>query len=135
MKEIFFTPLTEAETLVPSTTAFEFLPKKKNIGVQKRLFKKLKRYGALEPVFNKVKVYTEHIPDANSLSALHQQMNQCCRISGRHPKRLIVGAQDWRELILSQEIHRQYISVQDDKILFGMQVEIIPWMKGIICLP
>ena len=135
MKEIFFTPLTVAETRVPSTTAFEFSPKKKNIGVQKRLFKKLKRYGALEPAFNRVKVYAERIPDANSLLALHQQMDQCYRISGQRPKRLIVGAQDWRELILSQEIHRQYIAVQDDRILFGMQVEIIPWMKGIICLP
>lgn len=61
---------------------------------------------------------------------------------GREPKTLLIGSRDYAELMCEEEMHHAFSFVSDlhmgrdgRRMVFGLEVQVIPWMEGILVMP
>jgi len=84
--------------------------------------------------------YTRHTIDTTSfMECLFKQQDHLSDILvDRRASRLLIGAQDFEEMMESDEI-RRVISFRAEycygKKILGLKVEVIPWMKGMLVMP
>ena len=83
--------------------------------------------------------YTKHIIDTQKfIEKLFRQHSHLVEYFNRKPKRLLIGADDFSEMMGSDEI-RQMMTFQAEynygREIMGLQVEVIPWMRGILVMP
>lgn len=60
----------------------------------------------------------------------------------REPKRLLIGSEDFARLMQHKEMHyhftvdcEYYKSGRDGRRVMGLQVEVVPWMRGCLVMP
>lgn len=71
------------------------------------------------------------------ISALNRQRQEVSGRFGHKPARLVIGAEDFRRLMNTPEIH-QYVQINTQyrgHTVLGLRVEIVPWMRGMVVLP
>ena len=58
------------------------------------------------------------------------------------PKRLLIGSEDFAQLMQHKEMHHHftvdceyYKGGRDGRRVMGLQVEVIPWMRGVLVMP
>jgi len=61
---------------------------------------------------------------------------------GYEPKRLLIGSEDFAELMRQPEMHHHftidaeyYKGGRDGRRVLGLTIEVIPWMRGILVMP
>ena len=55
-----------------------------------------------------------------------------------HPSRLLIGAEDFEELMHEKEISESMTfraNYYDHQEIVGLKVTVIPWMRGVLVLP
>jgi hypothetical protein len=132
---ILFTPFKEEFTSVSTDSHFSFTPPRKNAGRAKRYFSKLKKLGAIRTEFREVPMYVETVNSTGIYPQVQEQYEQCCHNHKGRPTRLIIGAKNWKDLLYSPEMRRDYTSFQQPDLFQGMKIEIVPWLDGILVLP
>ena len=72
------------------------------------------------------------------IGKIFQQKGDIQQYFNRKPKQLLIGDEDFRELMGTPEIRDMlsfHTSYNYDREICGLKVTIIPWMKGILVLP
>lgn len=57
---------------------------------------------------------------------------------GKNGRRILIGAEDFEKLMGMKEIQQSFnfsASYNDGRQIFGLEIEVIPWMRGILVLP
>jgi len=126
--------------------AFVFKPRGNRVWVWvlKTIWKFLVDMGAVKPNYISHTTYTQRViePDrfVERLFAQRSSLMQHFRKDGA---RVLIGAEDYRELMREVEasmthfeFNAEYQCYQDGKRrIFGMTVEVVPWMRGCLVMP
>lgn len=83
--------------------------------------------------------YTRHTIDTQTfMERLFRQQDHLLGYFNRKPTRMLIGAEDFAEMMGSEEI-RQTVNFRAEynhgREIIGLQVEVIPWMRGILVMP
>lgn len=86
--------------------------------------------------------YTYHVIDPDSfMQSLFDQHRALLRMHYK-PSRVLIGSEDFAKLMNTKEVRerRQFIAEYEssdgrNRTIHGLQVQIIPWMRGILVMP
>jgi hypothetical protein len=83
--------------------------------------------------------YTKHIINPRSfMERLDIQRFHLVKYFDCQPTKILIGAEDFAEMMKSEEI-RHLMSFRAEynygREIIGLQVEVIPWMRGILVMP
>lgn len=95
---------------------------------------KLKAYDSGEKI-----AYTRQTIDTQTfMERLFRQQDHLLGYFNRKPTRLLIGAEDFAEMMGGEEI-RQMMNFRAEynhgREIMGLQVEVVPWMRGILVMP
>jgi len=126
----------------PVTNAFEFRKDKKYHWLQKLCCKIMKKIGAhyMMP-YTTIKRTT--IDTQDLLNQINLQHKEVFKSFNMRPTRLVIGVEDFQDLMGVTDVERymtfdtQYSGSdsQGNRKIFGLNVAIVPWMKGMVVLP
>jgi len=72
------------------------------------------------------------------MERIFKQQKHLLGYFNRKPKRLLIGSEDFSELMNSAEVRDVMMfnaSYNYGREIYGLQVEVIPWMRGILVMP
>lgn len=100
-----------------------------------RIMQKLGAYDMGEKV-----TYTRHTIDPDVfMERIFRQAYHLEAHFNRKPKRILVGAEDFERIMNCSEIRQSFMFNASynygREIICGLQVEVIPWMRGILVMP
>jgi hypothetical protein len=138
---IEFVALTKLRTPFDNTEAFQFRKDRPAQWLQKVCFFVLRKLQAF--YISDAVTIERHTLDAKTfMERLFKQKDGIERFFNRRPTKLLIGAEDYAELM--QEVaatqmfsfHAEYVygSGYGSEIL-GMTVQVIPWMRGCLVMP
>jgi hypothetical protein len=82
---------------------------------------------------------TRHIIDSDVfMERIFKQQEHLLGYFNHKPKRLLIGSEDFSELMNSDEVRNVMMfnaSYNYGREICGLQVEVIPWMRGILVMP
>lgn len=116
-----------------------FTPHGRLASLYRAVLRWMARHGHLSQAFNHEVKLTRHVirPD-NFMHALSVQREEVFRQLNREAKTLIIGLDDYREL-MNDPCLQSYIDFparfQVDFQLFGLTVKVVPWIRGMVVLP
>lgn len=123
--------------------AFQFRPERRLPWLQRACFyvlRKLRAYYADTKInFDRIAIDEEKFIDN-----VFKQQHELVRAFGKTPKRILMGAADYRKLmgeLHSPDHHFAFNSgyyVNDYRgreTFIGLEVEVVPWMEGVIVMP
>ena len=73
------------------------------------------------------------------MESIFRQNRSVQAVFNRKPTRLVIGSEDYEELMGSPEV-RQYVALSGldyhhGTTIQGLRLEIVPWMRGMVVLP
>ncbi len=134
--EVVFIQSTDAVTWIPQPEKYEFKQHGPFGPIQKALFRLLCWSGALRPTaYRQVATTRLEVRPDRFINNLMLQQKELFRY-GQKPSRLLIGTGDFQELMQTPEFH-SYVSFDATygKEVCGLQVTLVPWMRGIVVLP
>lgn len=79
------------------------------------------------------------------MQTLYEQRRELMQMFNREPKRLLVGAEDFAQMMRHPDVGRQAFQFEAEYSMgggaknrpriCGLEVEVIPWMRGILVMP
>jgi hypothetical protein len=144
MKRVYEIQSLSLERTVSSfidTEKFTFRPDKKWPWLQKICFAILRKLGA-NSIGEVVKIERRVIDSDSFMQKIFEQKNGIQTLFRIPPKELLIGAEDYAEL-MRQEISTMpfdfratysYDEYKKQQIV-GLDVKVIPWMRGILVVP
>jgi hypothetical protein len=126
--------------------AFEFKPVKRFHFLQRWTFQLLRWYGSLQHQRVKQTDYVRFTLDTGAfMQRLIDQQEELFRHWNEAPGVLLIGAKDFQELMHTPEIrhHLEFVAPMtfqngdpwERPRLMGLEVEVVPWMEGMILMP
>jgi hypothetical protein len=105
--------------------------------LQRLCFWILSRLGAqwVEETF-KTKRVSFHSDDL--MHAISKQRQEVFKMLSREPTTLLIGAQDFEELMHIPDIREHFafdVRYNKDRRILGLRIEVIPWMRGLVVMP
>jgi hypothetical protein len=143
-QEIQFVESQAVRNVVELAGAVRFKPAGRLKGLQSFLWSCLQRLGCLDPVMQESVKVTRHVVDTdNILEAIHRQRREVFNTISRPGQKLLVGHEDYAELMRLAHSDPRYMSLQgelhgygpDGPRVMGLTIEIIPWMRGVLVTP
>lgn len=107
------------------------------VWLQKLCAKIMARLGA-HHIGETVEVKRIDIEPAHFMERLFRQKRGIEDFFGHRPSRLLIGSDDYAELMATAppEIRIEFMGTyMHDRRPFGLTVEIIPWMRGMVVMP
>ena len=105
--------------------------------LQKACFFVLRKLGAF--YIGESVTIERHTLDAKTfMERLFKQQKGIERFFNRHPTKLLIGAEDYAELMheaSATQAFSFYAEYWERREVFGMTVEVIPWMRGCLVMP
>ena len=137
---IDFVENRSATTYLPMYDAFLFKPKGKLKVLQEAAWKFLKKCGVLEQAYEPTIKVTRHVVDPDSfMKKILLQRKYLLRDFYRHGQTLIIGSEDYADLMCSPEMVPHAFNFQAtfglDKQIMGLKVVVVPWMRGMVVMP
>lgn len=129
---------------VPIPDAFIFEPTGRIAWVQKLAYKFLKKTGALHQAYKPEATITRHVIDSDKfVEKILRQKYELFNGFHRDGGRVLIGSDDYAELMNSPEVVGSYFDFSANlhigrhgrREILGLQVEVIPWMRGILVMP
>lgn len=121
--------------------AFEFREDRSFHWLQRLCIWTLRKIGAF--ACTEFVTYERHVIGKNGrrfMDRLFDQMHNLQDSFDREPKRLLIGAEDYAELM--KEATTEYFSFDAEHMrgirypkVCGLTVEVIPWMRGVLVMP
>lgn len=123
--------------------AYQFRDDRPCRWLQKACLWVLKKLGAHYIHKQAVVTETKHVLDIDSaFKAIRIQKEKLFRDYHLYGTRVLIGSDDFAELMASDEINAYAIFTKKMELwggnlctIFGMTVEVVPWMKGVIVMP
>ena len=126
-------------TMLPLCDAFKFKPKIRWCWLQLLAWRFLHWSGGLIQAYEPIIKTTRHTIDADKLiERIIKQRRALFDGYNKHGQRLIIGAEDYAELMECPEIRHHFVfnaEVGKYNHIMGLKVEIVPWMRGAVVMP
>jgi hypothetical protein len=133
--------LERLSSVVEIKESFEFRKDRPAHWLQKLCIWTLRKLGAFH--HGEVVTFERHVIGKNGrrfMDRLFEQMHNLLDAFDREPSRLLIGAEDYAELM--QEATREYFTFDAEYMrggrypkVCGLHVEVIPWMRGVLVMP
>lgn len=145
MKRVYEIQSLSLERTVSSfidTEKFTFRPDKKWPWLQKICFAILRKLGA-NSIGEVVKIERRVIDSDKFISAIYKQKAEIKELFNMCPKHLFIGAEDY-SVLMREEISTMpfdfratyaYNDEYNRQQIMGLNVKVIPWMRGILVVP
>ena len=136
----FVEPYTEFKTVTDSN-AFAVREDRPHLWLQKVCCWVLGKLGAYR---RDTQTKIEYRPkDADSvITRIAEQHESVFALMNRRPKKLLIGAQDYAELMRETSVHYPFTFNASYEIgergvarIMGLEVQVIPWMRGVLVVP
>lgn len=134
---IEFVALTETRTPFDYVDAFQYRKDRPARWLQKACFfvlRKLRAFSVGETV-----TIERHTIDAGTfMDRLFDQRESVTQLLGRRPTQLLIGAEDYAELMREAEATKMLsfrVQYHYNSEILDMTVRVIPWMRGCLVLP
>jgi hypothetical protein len=131
-RETMFTPIPDG---------YKFKPRGRGRWFQTQAWRFLQWCGALESAYQPTVKITRVSIGHNGrdfMAALYEQRASLFEQFGRKGTRLLIGAQDFEELMCSPPINVHVRFIGDyhrNRQIMGLTVEVLPWMRGMVVMP
>ena len=139
MKQVQFVETREHMVLTPVKNHYEFKPKGRLQALQRWAWRFLWWRGAMSQAFDETSTYTRHVIDTDDVvTRLIKQRSGLLNGYNREPKELLIGAEDFAELMGSPMIRNSYsfgVEYCRDERIMGLRVTVVPWMSGMLVMP
>jgi hypothetical protein len=111
--------------------------------LQRAAWKLLHRLGALHNAIGQRETVTRHVIDPdNFMQKLHEQQSALFGQLDREGKTLLIGAEDYAEMMHSPEMRKEYSfraefhrGDRSGVRIMGLEVKVIPWIRGMVVMP
>jgi hypothetical protein len=125
---------------VPLLDAVKFKPKGRAQWLQRMAWRFLGWRQALEQAYEPKVTTTRHTIDAdNFIERLMKQRESLFDAFHKEGQRLIIGSEDYAELMRSPEMSAHYFTFTADvglgRRIIGLDVEVVPWIRGAVVMP
>ncbi|MGZ3235767.1 MAG: hypothetical protein ACXU8A_00155 [Burkholderiaceae bacterium] len=140
-REVEFVSLREKNVSFVRNDVFALNKHKKHYWLQKICIRILER---LDCQWQDTKVETTRIriDPEEFMNKLYAQKAELFKQFNKDGTKLLIGAQDYEELMCSPQIHqilsfnaRAYKDNDYGRQIMGLEVTVIPWMRGILVMP
>lgn len=126
--------------MVPIFDAYKFKPKGRAQWLQKAAWRFLSWRGVLEQAHEPSVKVTRHCIDSKTfIDRLFKQRRNLFDHFRKEGQRLLIGSEDFQELMCSKEMMTHHFNFQSEIGLngriIGLNVEVIPWMRGAVVMP
>ena len=132
-----FVALHDLRIKFDDTEAFELRRDRPAVWLQKACFFVLRKLGAFH-IGERVTIERHFIDAKTFMGRLFLQQEGIEQFFNIEPKRLLIGAEDYAEL-MHEAVATQTFSFQAEywrrREIFGMTVQVIPWMRGVLVMP
>ena len=121
---------------VDDKKSYHFRRDKKFHFLQRICLKILEEIGAHRTIMDETISYVQINPN-DTLEAIFRQKIEMCRQDMPERAQIFIGADDWNELFSHAQVHHHItmnVKSQGPQI-HGMNVTIVPWMKGVLVAP
>lgn len=136
-QEVHFVALREKLVPFERKEVFALRADKKHLWLQKLCIAILKKLGCYW--VDQTSTYTRVPIDGRTfMERLYKQRSELFRYFNGEARTLLVGAEDYRELMCSDEIFHAFefrAAVATMRTIMNMEVKVIPWMRGIVVMP
>jgi hypothetical protein len=127
-------------TMLPMMDAFKFKPKGHAQWLQRIAWRFLNWRCAMEQAYEPTVTVTRHTVDADKfIHRLLEQKRALFDGFGKEGQRLIIGSEDYAELMNSPEITMHHFDFRAEvgygRNIVGLTVEVVPWMRGAVVMP
>ncbi len=139
-QEIHFIDVRHSLEAVLMPDAFRFVPKGRFQWLQRVAWKLLHRMGALDQAYDSRMKVERRVIDADTfMERLYQQRGSLFREFDRQGKRLLIGAEDYAELMreaaMSQPFSFSAELFGPNRQVMGLTVDVVPWIRGVAVMP
>ena len=126
--------------MMPIVDAYKIKPKGRAQWLQRLAWRFLNRCGALEQAYEPTVNVTRHLVDADTfIHRLLKQKRNLLEHFHKDGQRLIIGSEDYAELMCSSEMTPHYFNFSAEiglgRNIVGLRVEVVPWMRGAVVMP
>jgi len=126
--------------------SYEFKPVRYFKWLQRIMWKYLMVMGSLRETYDQFYEVTTHLIDADTfMERLYKQNESLYREFKKEGSKILIGSEDYAELMNSPEAKYQNFSFNAsgefytgngyNRTIFGLTVEVIPWMRGMVVMP
>lgn len=139
-QHITFSGLSSVTHMVSMLDAYKFKPKGRGQWLQRIAWRFLQWCGAMDQAYEPTTTYTRHEVKADKfMEQIYKQRRFLFDQFDREPKRLLIGAEDYADLMSSPEMSTNHFRFESryshGHELMGLKVEVIPWMRGALVMP
>lgn len=140
--EFFDMRVTTEMVLLPE--AYSLKPTGRAQWLQRLAWRFLHWRGALACAYTPTTKVTRHTIEAQSfMERIFKQRASIANYLNREGQTLLIGAQDYEELMMCPALYRQFDFRAEffrgergrDPQLMGLTVKVIPWMRGMVVMP
>lgn len=126
-------------TMVPMFDAFKFKPKGRAQWLQRLAWRFLNWRRAMDQAYEPTVTVKRHLIDADKfMDRLLKQRRALFDGYRKEGQRLVIGSEDYFELMGEPAIHHHFnfkAEVGMSGRLMGLDVEVVPWMRGAVVMP
>ena len=136
----FIEPYTEFKT-VTDNSAFSVREDRPHLWLQKACCWVLEKLGAYR-VYTQTKIEYRTIDADSFITLIAKQHSAVFELLNRRPSELLIGAQDYAELMNEADTNFPFwfrasymVSEGGVRQIMGMKVRVVPWMRGVLVMP
>ena len=134
---IQFIESEEFRRTVTIKDAFEFRKDRPAHWLQRICLWVLRKLGA-HHMRDTVTIRRHRLDAKTFMERLFKQRAELARLLNREPKRLLIGSDDYFEMMNETAIHQSFsfrAEYAKNREILGLEVQIIPWMRGVLVMP
>jgi hypothetical protein len=126
-------------TMMPMFDSFKFKPNGRAQWLQRLAWRFLNWRHAMEQAYDPKVTVRRHLIDAdNFMDRLLKQKHALFDGFHKEGQRLVIGSEDYFELMSEPAIHHHFSFKAEVGMrgrLMGLDVEVVPWMRGAVVMP
>jgi 3-methyladenine DNA glycosylase/8-oxoguanine DNA glycosylase len=126
-------------TMVPMFDAFKFKPKGRAQWLQRLAWRFLNWRGAMDQAYEPKVTVKRHLIDADKfMDRILKQRRSLFDGFRKEGQRLVIGSEDYFELMSEPVIYQHFnftAAIGMSGRLMGLDVEVVPWMRGAVVMP
>lgn len=122
---------------------WQFKPVGRLHWVQRAAWRLLHKMGALKNAIGQREVVTRHVINPDSfMQKLYEQSAAIFDMLDREGQTLLIGAEDFQQMMAGPEMRNEfsfqgefYRGDRNGRQIMGLNVKVIPWMRGMLVMP
>lgn len=139
-RTIEFVARSTVTTMQPIPDGYKFNPSGRAKWLQRLAWRFLQWRGSLIQAYEPKDEVIRHVIEADTfIERILKQRNELMRGFNRDGQTLLIGSEDYAQMMRAPEMRDHMFSfgarVGMDRQIVGLNVQVIPWMRGMVVMP